>query len=41
MAKSDKKERCIKEVKKKGGKYNPWAICTASIDKGKKKTKKK
>ena len=24
-------ERCIKEVKAKGGKVNPWAVCTASI----------
>ena len=34
-----KLERCVEEVSKQGSKYNPWAVCTASIY-GKKKKKK-
>lgn len=34
-------ERCVKEVEKKGhDKSSSYAICNASINKGKKKTKK-
>ena len=37
-----KLERCVKEVKKKSGnKVNAWAVCKASMNKSKKKTKKK
>jgi hypothetical protein len=24
-------ERCVKEVKRSGGPYNPWAVCTSSL----------
>jgi len=30
-----KRERCIKKVKARGGKYNAWAICTKSVSRGK------
>lgn len=30
-AQQERMERCIKEVKAKGGAVNPWAVCTASI----------
>lgn len=26
-------QSCVKKVKKKGGDYNPFAVCTASIGK--------
>lgn len=34
-----KLERCVKEIKKKNkkGKYNPYAVCKASIKKNKRK----
>ena len=28
-----KHERCVREVKKQGGKYNPYAVCNASLKK--------
>jgi hypothetical protein len=37
-----KLDRCVKKVKAKGKKkVNPWAVCNASINKKKKKRKKK
>lgn len=30
-----KMKRCVKKVKKKGGKVNPYAVCRASIYKKK------
>lgn len=32
-----KLDRCVKSVKAKGGKVNPWAICSASTGIKKKK----
>ena len=31
-----KMERCVTAVKRQGGKYNPWAVCAASLQKMKK-----
>ena len=36
-----KLDRCVKKVKGKKGVDDAWAICTASINKAKKKTGKK
>jgi len=35
-----KLERCVKDVKRKGSKVNPYAVCNASINR-KKKSKKR
>lgn len=31
---SEKKKECIRDVKAKGGKVNPYAVCNASVGKG-------
>lgn len=33
-------EKCVKDVKAKGGKVNPWAICTSSLQRAGKLKKK-
>lgn len=37
---SMKLKKCVADVKAKGGATNPYAVCKASLEKGKKKSKK-
>jgi len=34
-----KLDRCVDDIKSKGGAANPWAVCNASISKGTKESK--